>query len=52
MIEKIYEVFCPKCKRKQKKIVRAENPYGRLRECVYCHKRWTLSKQNVLRRVN
>jgi hypothetical protein len=49
--EKIYLVFCKNCKMKQEKIVRAEKPYGKVRECVYCHRRWTLNRENVLKRV-
>lgn len=45
-MEKVINIICSKCGKKQKTSVRTEKIIGKTRTCVYCYKRFTISKDN------
>lgn len=47
-MEKIIKIQCPKCKHKQKSLIRDNQIFGKVKRCVYCGKRFTLNKNNFL----
>ncbi|MEK6935987.1 MAG: hypothetical protein AABW67_04300 [Nanoarchaeota archaeon] len=51
--ESIYLVFCTHCKRPQQTIVRSKIIMGKpkIRTCFYCHKNFTLTHKNIIKKI-
>jgi hypothetical protein len=47
-MEKVIKCVCSACGKPQQVVVRGDKIYGKARTCVYCEKRFTLTKNNVV----